>query len=858
MAVKVSNLKIAMQSGTTGTVYATWDFNASTTNTSTTTTSSSIKKGTVVKVNSGAKYYNGVTVPSWVISRQWIVLSVSGDRVVIDKSTDGQYSICSPINAKYLTVASGGSSSSGGSSTTTTKNLDYFEVKWEYYTDGNVWFAGTTTQVEEGELKSSSWSYPSNATIVRVKVKPVAKNKDLGNGKTTPYWTGTAVSTTFKTYHGTPEKLSAPSVTVDKYKLTATIEGITDSKVSVVKFYIVRNNETKPFAEGESRVVNQRAWFTCNIASGAKYRVKCKAVNVVSDKNKIEGDWSEFSTEVSTIPSAITNLVCTADTETSAKLTWKGTSDATSYEVEYTTNKLYFDSATETQSVTVTNTTAYITGLESGDEFFFRVRAKNQQGDSGWSNIVSVIIGTEPSAPTTWSLTSTATVDDNVTLYWVHNTADGSYQTAAQIELTVNGSSDIIDITTTPDETKEEKTYSHILDLSGYAEDAKVLWRVRTKGIVDKWSEWSIQRTIDIYAPATLYLSLNTDTTNDTLSAFPITITCTPLPYTQIPMSYHVCIKATESYETTDYTGENIIVNAGQEVYSKIFNMSSRPLEIDISAGDVILENNQLYEVEVTVSMDSGLTATTTTSFEVSWGDDLYEPGASIVIDQKSFAAYISPVCIDNSGEYIGDVLLSVYRRESDGGLVEIARDIVNNGAVSITDPHPSLDYARYRIVARHKDTSVVGYTDLPGHPINESGIIIQWNETWSEFNYDEDSMYEPPIWSGSLLHLRYNIDVAEKYDRDVELVEYIGRKHPVSYYGTQRGEGGTWNTEIPKYDKDTIYALRRLQAWGGDVYVREPSGVGYWAQVSVSWNIKHRELTIPVTFEIKRVEGGV
>ena len=63
---------------------------------------------------------------------------------------------------------------------------------------------------------------------------------------------------------------------------------------------------------------------------------------------------------------------------------------------------------------------------------------------------------------------------------------------------------------------------------------------------------------------------------------------------------------------------------------------------------------------------------------------------------------------------------------------------------------------------------------------------------------------------------------------------------------------------EIPADDKETLYALRRLQMWMGNVYVREPSGSGYWASISVSFNQKHCEVTIPVTLSITRVEGGI
>ena len=53
----------------------------------------SIKEGDVVKIKSGATYYSGKAVPTWVRNKQWIVKEVSGNRVVIDKSTDGKNSI---------------------------------------------------------------------------------------------------------------------------------------------------------------------------------------------------------------------------------------------------------------------------------------------------------------------------------------------------------------------------------------------------------------------------------------------------------------------------------------------------------------------------------------------------------------------------------------------------------------------------------------------------------------------------------------------------------------------------------------------------------------------------------------------
>lgn len=76
------------------------------------TTDSAIKVGSTVKISDGAIYYTGKKIPAWVINKQWIVSEIKGDRAVIDKSTDGQNSISSPINVKFLTIVGAAQTSS--------------------------------------------------------------------------------------------------------------------------------------------------------------------------------------------------------------------------------------------------------------------------------------------------------------------------------------------------------------------------------------------------------------------------------------------------------------------------------------------------------------------------------------------------------------------------------------------------------------------------------------------------------------------------------------------------------------------------------------------------------------------------
>lgn len=63
-----------------------------------------IKVGDTVEIAKNAQWYNGSDVPVWVQKMRWVVKSVNGSRVVIDKSSDGKKAINSPIDAKYLAV----------------------------------------------------------------------------------------------------------------------------------------------------------------------------------------------------------------------------------------------------------------------------------------------------------------------------------------------------------------------------------------------------------------------------------------------------------------------------------------------------------------------------------------------------------------------------------------------------------------------------------------------------------------------------------------------------------------------------------------------------------------------------------
>lgn len=799
-------------------------------------------------------------------------------------------------------------------------NTESYKVAWTYATGDGVAFNGSLSTVTVDDdypslARQSTYSIPNNATKVQFKVKPISKTYKK-NDVETKYWEAewSDVKTwTVATPLGTPD---TPNVEIDKFKLTASLDNIDIDGATHIEFQVIKDNASSKFAIKKASIRTGHASYVFTVSAGSQYKVRCRAYN---DNNKTYSDWSNYSSNKGTIPSAPESITdIRALSETSVYISWSAVANATGYGIEYTTKKIYFDSSTEVKSMSVTDVTTHaeVTGMETGEEYFFRVKATNEQGDSGWSEIKSVVIGDAPSAPTTWSSTTTAIVGNPVTLYWVHNASDGSSQTYAELELYIGDTLEEHTVKNSEDEDEKDKTSQWTLDTSSYVEGTSVKWRVRTAGVTKEYGEWSVQRTIDIYAPATLELSITDVNGNeiDTLTSYPFYVKGIAGPKTQAPIGYHLAIKSNEIYETVDNVGNSKIINKDEEVYSKYFD-TSMSLLAELSAGSIDLENNVEYTVVCTVSMNSGLTAEANKSFTVNWVEESYIPNAEIGIDEDTMTANIRPYCEDGKLVYyqvtlesdvytktstvlesvwgelltntvtttgervydgmtangetvyyciveektpVTDVLLSVYRREFDGSFTELATGLDSAKTTTITDPHPALDYARYRIVATTKATGSVGYYDPPGYPVGGKAVIIQWDEDWSSFETSEEAELEQPPWSGSMLKLPYNIDVSDTHSPDISLIEYAGRSHPVSYYGTQLGTSAAWSLEIEKDDKETLYGLRRLARWMGDVYVREPSGSGYWASITVSFSQKHCELTIPVTLNISQVEGGV
>lgn len=553
-----------------------------------------------------------------------------------------------------------------------------YKVLWKYYTGDGVGFIGSETTTTN---KQSLYNAPSNAKRVSVKIKPIAKTKKVKN-KDVAEWTAewcTAKEYKFVTeYH--PQKPSVPTVTINNLKLVAELDNLDVSTSGLyadeIEFQVVKDNEkivktSKGKTTKKDGIDKHYASVTYTVDTGSLYKVRARCV-----KNKETSDWSDYSSNVATIPKAPPNVKVTSRSSTEIKVDWDGVSTATSYEIQYTTKQRYFDSnPDEVQSKSIESNVSHaeITGLETGQTYYVRVRAINDAGSSAWGGYNQkketwpyVTIGVKPGPPTTWSSTTTGIVGEKINLYWVHNSLDNSNETSAELELTIDGTTKTLTI---------EKSSSHSDEISVFEIDtnanvinpannttafsknvfrdgAKISWRVRTAGVLEsQYGSWSTKRNITIYDAPGVEISVKNKNSQQvtTITSFPFFIEAIATPPEQTPIGYHISIKAKKSYETTDNVGNTKIVSKNEEIYSKYFDIpkkqQDKTLLLQLLPNSIDLETDISYRITCTVSMNSGLSASDTFDFDVEWEDIDYSPTAMIALDSDSWTSVIYPSC---------------------------------------------------------------------------------------------------------------------------------------------------------------------------------------------------------------------
>ena len=325
-----------------------------------------------------------------------------------------------------------------------------FKVRWEIWdSNGHLWQEAEETPSFTDQQKAAEHTFQEYNDRFKCRVSIRAINDD-GSDKSP--WA-------YKEYdfrENPPELPPSPNVDIDRNDtLTVTFENIPENQgIEAIEVALYQDNTTKYDTfiinvNNETRYASHQS----KVEPGHYYNLRARSIKYTLPDGKtnpdgIRGGWTDYTNNIQSSPIAPTEILVLAakkiteqsSTTYGVNIEWDSVVAAKTYTVQWTTDPEFFDTAPDKVNSQTTEEGSgpklLITNIELGHEYYFRVGSNNDKGSSlNWTPIRSIKLGSRPSAPTTWSNTTSNIVGDDLNLYWTHNATDGSRETYARLNL---------------------------------------------------------------------------------------------------------------------------------------------------------------------------------------------------------------------------------------------------------------------------------------------------------------------------------------------------------------------------------------------------------------------------------------
>lgn len=439
------------------------------------------------------------------------------------------------------------------------------------------------------------------------------------------------------------------------------------------------------------------------------------AVSSNRDENSAtDAEHTEYA-DVYTTPAAPLSVQLSKATGTAVRVAAdvSNVESASEYEVEVSANGGEW---THVATVDYFPVTADVSGRAR-----FRVRSVRGELKSAWTESAEITTITPPLAPRLTGLPGVAPTGSTQVVSWVPNHPDGTEQTAAQVELTVNGAASTADLA-------GERSYT--IPSGAMASAGSVSVRVRTKGLDPSWGAWSATLSMGVAVPPSAVLT-NPPSNASVVEVLPLAV----------------------SWDASDATGISeqtlrLLDASGRELWRQSVATDARSLQLPYR-----LSNKSAYSLSLAVRGGSTLSVTATRSFTTDYIEPA-APLADVELDGESLSVAVTV----HEGTEDGappTASFDVVRVSPDGSRWTVASGLTDSQQA--IDPLPPLNVDFTYDVVANSEMDTQSVLSVPFH-IRTGAVAFNFGASANiceTFAYDHD-------WSHSVARSTALYDFAD------------------------------------------------------------------------------------------------
>lgn len=255
-----------------------------------------------------------------------------------------------------------------------------------------------------------------------------------------------------------------------------------------------------------------------------------------------------------------------------------------------------------------------------------RVRNWNATGVSSWLESDDVTTICPPAPPTLTAPAGTVLnlSDGSVTFSWLHNSIDGSAQTAANLQYSADGGQTWTSIPMNP---KTDNSYT--ISPIPWAVGTTVKWQMQTKGADASFSDPSDPKEFNVYTAPTV----NITSPADTITSMPVELVANYSDMTDFTCKF-ASVKLMQEGREVYPNDPNKGTSASGDV-----TINGSTITASLTTDEFLPTNGESYTVVLSVRSSSTLQASANTTFRANFKEPV---AGSLQVQNDSDTGYVS------------------------------------------------------------------------------------------------------------------------------------------------------------------------------------------------------------------------